>query len=108
MTQGEGPSANGRSMKSATARSYLRLFWVLAALGLIADQASKYGIFAWLYSDGKPKDDELVLGTFTLASYQRHDPQPREPYATRELKLIPGTFDIVASHTDQREQETGL
>jgi lipoprotein signal peptidase len=95
-------------MKSATACSYLRLFWILAALGLIADQASKYGIFAWLYSDGKPREDEVVLGTFALVSHERPDPQPREPYATRELKLVPGTFDIVASHTDQRETGTGL
>src|SRR5947209_1638331 len=108
MRQGEGPSANGWSMKSATARSYLRLFWVLAALGLIADQASKYGIFAWLYSDGKPQEDEVALGTFPLVSHHRPDPQPREPYATRELKLVSGTFDIVASHTDQREEGTGL
>lgn len=30
-------------------RSYRVLFWVLALVGLAADQASKYGVFAWLY-----------------------------------------------------------
>ena len=94
-------------MKPATTRSYLWLFWVLAVLGLVADQTSKYGIFAWLYSDGKPHEEEVV-GGFTLVSHHRPDPQPREPYATRELKLVPGTFDIVASHTDQREDGSGL
>lgn len=94
-------------MKPATTRSYLWLFAVLAAVGLVADQASKYGIFAWLYSDGKPREEETVFG-FTLVSHQRPEPQPREPYATRELKLVPGTFDIVASHTDQREEGSGL
>jgi lipoprotein signal peptidase len=29
-------------------RSYRVLFWVLALAGLAADQASKYGVFAWL------------------------------------------------------------
>jgi signal peptidase II len=29
-------------------RSYQLLFWCLAVIGLAADQASKYGIFAWL------------------------------------------------------------
>jgi signal peptidase II len=33
---------------SSTTGSYRWLFWTLALLGLAADQASKYGIFAWL------------------------------------------------------------
>src|SRR6476660_9077053 len=31
-------------------RSYRVLFWCLALVGLAADQASKYGVFAWLQS----------------------------------------------------------
>ncbi len=94
-------------MKSATPRSYLWLFCVLAALGLVADQASKYGIFAWLYTEGKPREEEMI-GPFELVSHHRADPQPREPYATRELKLLPGTFDIVASHTNERETGSSM
>src|SRR5262245_14271588 len=33
---------------SSTNRSYRKLFWTLALLGLAADQGSKYGSFAWL------------------------------------------------------------
>jgi len=33
---------------SSTNRSYRKLFWTLALLGLAADQGAKYGIFAWL------------------------------------------------------------
>jgi signal peptidase II len=33
-----------------TERSYRVLFWCLALLALAADQASKYGVFAWLYN----------------------------------------------------------
>jgi lipoprotein signal peptidase len=96
-------------MKAVAVRSYLWLFWTIAIAGVIADQASKYGIFAWLYSDGTPQPDELVLGTFTLAT------PPCNPgaglqgaYASRELKLVPGTFDIVASYTSDPETGTGL
>jgi lipoprotein signal peptidase len=91
-------------MKTGPVRNYLWLFWTLAIVGIVADQASKYGIFAWLYTDGTPQADELVLGTFTLTtSACRHDARPHEPYASRELKLVPGTFDIVASYTRERE-----
>src|SRR4051794_40568140 len=93
---------------AAVIRSHLWLFWVLAGLGLVADQASKYGIFTWLYSDGRPIDDEVVLNPFPLVSHHRLEPQPREPFSTRELKLLPGTFDIVASYTDQREEGSGV
>src|SRR5262245_41315771 len=31
-------------------RSYRKLFWTLALLGFAADQGTKYGMFAWLYS----------------------------------------------------------
>src|SRR5205085_2034528 len=98
---------NGSHMKVAADRSYVWLFWVLAILGLAADQASKYGIFAWLYSDGTPRSEELFLGRFAIVTEVKGLPPPA-PSATRELKLVPGTFDIVASHTQQRFDETGV
>ncbi len=50
-----GPALGyGPIMKAAAIRSYLWLFWTLAIAGVVLDQASKYGIFAWLYSDGTP------------------------------------------------------
>jgi lipoprotein signal peptidase len=36
-----------------TERSYRLLFWCLALTGLLVDQASKYGIFAWLHGPGE-------------------------------------------------------
>ena len=96
-------------MKPAPDRSYVWLFWVLAVIGLTTDQVSKYGIFTWLHSDGTQLEDEQVLGQFTLATkILSRDLPPREPFATRELKLFPGTFDIVASHTQLREEENSL
>jgi signal peptidase II len=37
----------------AALRTYRRLFLVLGLLGFLVDQGSKYGIFAYLYNDGK-------------------------------------------------------
>jgi signal peptidase II len=96
-------------MKAPAARSHLWLFWLLAVVGLAADQASKYGIFAWLYSDGTPREEELFLGSFGVVTLvPAGNVPPRAPYGTRELKLVPGTFDIVASHTRERDDGEGF
>jgi signal peptidase II len=86
-------------MKAPADRSYVWLFWLLATIGLAADQASKYGIFAWLYNDGTPREQEVFLGSLAIVSRVEPNAASRDPYATRELKLVPGYFDIVASHT---------
>ena len=96
-------------MKVVAERSYIWLFWVLAIVGVTADQASKYGIFAWLYSDGEPREEKVVLGVFPLVTEIKHrSSQSREPWATRELKILPGTFDIIASHTQERDETEGV
>lgn len=52
-----------------TERTYRGLFWTLALLGLLLDQGSKYGVFAWLYHDGQGGRYEVVPGAFELVSY---------------------------------------
>lgn len=94
-------------MKSLADRSHVWLFWLLAVVGLAADQGSKYSIFAWLYSDGTPCADEMVLGSTIVTSVKVSGAAPRDPYGTRELKLAPGIFDIVASHTQQVNEGIG-
>ena len=47
-------------------RSYLKVFLFLAAFGFVADQASKYGVFRWLYNDGRGDEREVVDGAFKL------------------------------------------
>ncbi len=95
-------------MNAASDRRFLWLFALLAACGLAADQASKYGIFAWLYSDGTPREPEVVLGSFTLdTKVAVHAVLPRDPYSTREVKLVPGVFDIVASYTPEIDDGEG-
>ena len=55
-----------------TTRSYRPLFVVLAVLGLVADQASKYGMFRWL--SGKPNhESEVVPGWFRFTA--QFDPE---------------------------------
>jgi lipoprotein signal peptidase len=60
-------------MNAPMRRSYLGLFFTLAVLSLVADQASKYGVHAFLV--GKEHRD------------------PIHPY-TWSLPLIPGAFDL--------------
>ena len=47
-------------------RSYLWLLLGLAAFGFAADQASKYGVFRWLYNDGRGGEFDVVPGAFKL------------------------------------------
>jgi lipoprotein signal peptidase len=51
------------------------LFWTLAIVGVAADQASKYGIFRWLYNDGEGDHYVLVPGVFRLIADYPRDPQ---------------------------------
>jgi lipoprotein signal peptidase len=50
----------------AAARNYRWLFWTLAIIGFLADQSSKYFIFAHLYNDGHGGSIEVIPGAFWL------------------------------------------
>src|SRR4051794_23847048 len=54
-------------------RSYRGLFWVLAVGGVLLDQAAKYGIFRWLYAEGRDFRT-VVPGLFEIEAV--HTPQP--------------------------------
>jgi lipoprotein signal peptidase len=47
-------------------RSYRKLFWVLAATGLVLDQVTKYGAFRWLYNGGQGDRREYVANIFEV------------------------------------------
>jgi lipoprotein signal peptidase len=93
-------------MKHSGGRSYFWLFCALAVMGVAADQVSKYGIFHWLYSDGAAIDEQSFLG-IPIVSTVRDNASRRDAYAMREWKLVPGIFDIVASHTRERDDGDG-
>jgi lipoprotein signal peptidase len=50
-------------------RSYRRLFWALAVAGTALDQLGKYGVFAWLYNDGRGGSQEILPGAFRLVAH---------------------------------------
>jgi signal peptidase II len=57
-------------------RTYRFLFWALALVGLTADQASKYSVFAWL--EGKPHNQYVLFrsegdGGFQLVAAFQED-----------------------------------
>lgn len=68
-------------MTETKARSYLMWFWLLACLGLVIDQWSKYAIFATLYHDGNGGAIILVPETFILeARYTTEMISEDEPF----------------------------
>src|SRR5438552_1466498 len=80
-------------MNPAAARSYLWMFWLLAGIGLTADQASKYGIFAWLYCDDTTPQVEETVGPFTVKTV--HYPSDG---CAHQVELIPNAFSLYAKH----------
>jgi len=54
-----------------TDRSYRKLFWGLAAAGLVLDQATKYGVFRWLYDD---HTHAVLPGFFELVANYTREP----------------------------------
>lgn len=79
-------------------RIYRTIFWSLAIAGFLADQASKYEVFRWLYHPGsasqvvqasQPTSDGL---TISEGSYQ----------------VIPGVFRLLSQFTGEHETGTGV
>src|SRR5262249_1069135 len=52
------------------------LFWTLALLGLLLDQGSKYGVFAWLYNGGPEGKFSVVPGAFQLVAHYTDGGRP--------------------------------
>lgn len=69
-------------MTSAPVRSYRWLFWTLALVGFAVDQASKYGVFAWRYSD-----------------VPRHVSVSGQAICEDPYPVIPELFSLVARYT---------
>lgn len=61
-------------------KRFHQFFWVLAAVGLVLDQGSKYEVFQQLYNQGKGG----------------------------EIVVIPGAFNIVAHYTNVEETGKGI
>jgi signal peptidase II len=73
-------------------RSYRWLFWSLAVLGLLLDQGSKYGVFAWLYH--VPHNTYVVIpGVFSLDANFTHESDPGDgvlsPLRTIGIDVLP-------------------
>jgi lipoprotein signal peptidase len=66
-------------------RSYRALLWTLAVLGLLLDQGTKYGVFAWRYEQAiLPGDSETP------------------PYVP-PFTVIPGVFELLTQFTPKYE-----
>jgi lipoprotein signal peptidase len=70
-------------------RSFRGLLWTLVLVGVTLDQASKYGVFAWLYNDGRGGRYSVVPGVFELlAEFTEGEPAPDD--ALRRLQTLSG------------------
>lgn len=61
-------------------RNYRRLFWTLALVGLLLDQGTKYGVFAWLYDGSLVGSRSVIPGVFQLTA---HYTETGEPYVNK-------------------------
>src|SRR4051812_2339656 len=74
------------SMLPKAKLSYRWLFWTLALVGLTADQASKYGVFSWLYDPQRFERPELAPGVVEAS-----------------VTVIPDVFRLEATYTVETE-----
>jgi lipoprotein signal peptidase len=68
-------------------RSYRGLLWSLVLLGITLDQASKYGIFRWLYQHPQRYDISSRSGTY---------------------QLVPGAFELLTQFTGTHDPQSVL
>jgi signal peptidase II len=84
-------------MSNSAERRYRWLFWTLALVGFAVDQTTKYGIFAWLYSDGRGDDYVLIPQSFNLIARFRPELVP-EDASVRFLRTISGEHWPYVNH----------
>jgi signal peptidase II len=78
-------------------RSYRWLFITLAVLGLVLDQASKYGMFRWLYNDGVME---------TRGAFKTYARGPNEPVVHGEYDLWHNVFQFTAEYEPDRPADS--
>jgi signal peptidase II len=78
-------------MKPTTERTYYWLFALLALVGLAADQASKYVVFAKLYPSDRERLTQLdvVPGYFALRTFYTYDQFPDQEWLS-PLRTLSG------------------
>ena len=62
-----------------TGRSFRGLFWTLALLGASLDQATKYGVFQYLYNGGYGDSTPVMENTFELVAHYTRSAPGSEP-----------------------------
>lgn len=82
-------------MNTHAEKSYSRLFWSLAILGLVVDQASKYGVFAEL-DRGQPTNRvSIVSGVFELRTHYSTERETGEGLLAYLRSLNSETLPVV-------------
>ena len=65
-------------------RSYRKYVWILAFLGLVLDQSTKYGVFAWLGAkDDQQYRSQVVPGVFELVAQHKYVDGNKVPHVNQ-------------------------
>jgi signal peptidase II len=96
-------------MKPVSQRSYAPVLWGLALAGVLIDQATKYGVFRWLYNEERRQGEyEVVPGAFKFLAQFTDQHEPRDqllaPLRTFSGELLPkvnhgALFGLGGEHT---------
>ena len=91
----------------AAKRSYRWLLISLAALGLAADQGTKYGVFRWLYNDRQPTiAGKLETWTVAKSWYPADGADAGERFlAGGRYDVVPGWFGFIAEFTSKPDRQ---
>jgi lipoprotein signal peptidase len=65
------------------------LFCLLAVLGLVLDQSSKYGVFAWLYNDGDGGEHKVITDVFSFEANFATEDDPSVKRESGDHQFIP-------------------
>ena len=85
-------------MKLVSQRSYAPVLWGLALAGVVIDQATKYGVFRWLYNEADHQGEyEVVPGAFRLLAQFTNQPEPRDQLLGR-LRTFSGDLLPKVNH----------
>ena len=88
----------------AATRSYRWLLVLLAAVGLAADQGTKYGMFRWLYNDRQEQPGGRFESWGETKSWYPPEGDKKRFLAGGRYDVIPGWFGFIAESTQKPDR----
>jgi signal peptidase II len=93
--------AYSKQVNDMRARTYRTIFWTLALAGFLADQASKYKVFEWLY---RPTGE----GNMAVVQATQLTSDGTVQVVEGSYQVIPGVFRLLSQFTGEHETGSGF